>query len=97
MAEHFVHAHNRAQAEMKMSETPEVFASPQRLADEANVARNKLIAEQHAAHARAEKAWGSQTLWSRIWIACIVASSAGFVFGIVWPLIQLSLGRTLLP
>lgn len=97
MAEHFVHAYNRAQMEIKIAETPEVFASPQHLADGANAARNKLISEQHKAHAFAEKAWVSQTLWSRMWTGCVIVSATGFIFGIVWPLIQLSLGRTLIP
>ncbi|MBZ9662932.1 hypothetical protein LB523_28170 [Mesorhizobium sp. ESP-6-4] len=96
--EHFATSHNRDQINEAIRAMPEVIASPKRLADEANQARNELIRQSHEKHARAERAWARSLRYKVAWAASLTISALAFVLGFAWPLAQLSFfGAKLLP
>lgn len=97
LSEHFADAHNRAEFRATIQATPEVLSSPRSIAEAAKVGRNDSVKEHDKFHAQAEKAWTAYVFWNRVWIACVSASSLGFIFGFGWPLAQIGAGKTLIP
>lgn len=93
--EHFAESHNREQASQAARSIPEVFSSPQRIADEANQHRNSLIELANKSHASAERAWTMRERWRRARNGSMAVSGIGFVIGMAWPIAYVTLGGTL--
>ncbi|HTK34930.1 MAG TPA: hypothetical protein VL358_06530 [Caulobacteraceae bacterium] len=94
-AEHFASAFNRGQLGEALRKTPEWFASAQRVADEMNTGRNRVIEKHDREHADAENAWKRRARWDRVFQVCVAVSSLAFVGGISWPLGLIELGHSL--
>jgi hypothetical protein len=87
---HHAAAHNRNDFNDAVEKMPEVFAAPQRLADEANKRRNEYIRRSKSEHERAEGAWNLQRRYRLAWGICLGLSATSFVAGFALPLIQMS-------
>lgn len=89
-ATHIACAHNRDELKKQIRSTPQIIAAPQRLADEANQPRKKLIEKNCIAHKDAENAWMRRERWKRVWIIALLYASASFILGFAYPLIKLT-------
>ncbi len=96
-SQHFAEAHNREQINQAISSIPEIFSSPQRLADEANSGRNKLIDKSKQAHELAEQAWFLHRRWRLVRNIAVVISAIAFVCGMSWPIAHMTFGGRLTP
>lgn len=89
---HHSEAHNREETGKAIRATPEFLASHQKVADEMNYGRNKFVAENRAAHERAERAWTVRRHWHIAYCFCAVLSTSGFIVGMIWPIIVIGAG-----
>jgi hypothetical protein len=86
LGEHYAASHNRYELNAAIGRIPEVFSSPQRLADEANIQRNSLVKKSKETNESSELAWTRSRLWRALYIACFLVAFCGFIFGAGWPL-----------
>lgn len=96
-AEHYAEAHNREQFNDAISKTVQVISAPPRLAEEANVQRNKMITGSKIAHERAEKAWVVRKRWNFMYYFSVFLSTTSFVLGALWPVFYIVSGGKLTP
>lgn len=96
-AQHFADAHNRGQVNQAIAKMPEIIASPRRIADEANVERNKLIEKSRKTHESAELSWFLYESWKFRRNLVIGISAVAFVVGMGWPIVYLTFGGRLVP
>jgi hypothetical protein len=94
---HFAEAHNRDELNQAIRGLPEFFSAPSSMTEGLNKNRNELIEKSKVSHDRAEDAWKQRLCWRGAVIFCLSVSSTAFVIGLIWPLIYLSLGGTLIP
>ncbi|XSC43490.1 hypothetical protein ACF1BQ_036960 [Bradyrhizobium sp. RDT10] len=95
--EHFAAAHNRQELNQAISEMPEMFSSPKKLAEEANSGRNKLIEESKKAHGAAERGWILHRRWRLARNVAVSVSAISFVCGMSWPIGFMTFGGKLTP
>jgi len=89
---HHSEAHNREETGKAIREMPEFLASHQKVADEMNCGRNKLMAQNRAAHERAEQAWTVRQRWHIAYCFCAILSTSGFIVGMSWPIVFIGTG-----
>jgi hypothetical protein len=95
LGEHFAASHNRSELNAAISKIPQVFSSPQRLADEANIYRNSLVKKSKEAHESSELEWTRSRRWRALYISCFLLAFCGFIFGAGWPLFYVLSGGSI--
>lgn len=97
LASHYANASNRDELKSKIDGMPEMFSSPQHMADEYNAPRNRAIDKYNDFHRLAESAWSQTTVWlwgRRIMIAI---ASIGFLVGMTYPIYLVGTDVRLVP
>lgn len=97
LGEHFAQAHNREMYHSAARKLPQVFSSPERIADEMNAPRNAYIEKGDQAHDKAEEAWRKRDLSNAILWGLTGLSALCFIVGAALPLINMSLGGEIVP
>jgi hypothetical protein len=95
--EHFAEANNREGFKEAANKMPEMFSSPQRIADEANQERNRIIDRANKSHQTAEHAWQRHLFWKRARNVTIAISAIAFLVGMAWPIGYVTFGGRLFP
>ncbi len=90
-AGHIAHANNREEFKDLIKSMPFVLSSPQRIADEANAERNKLVNMHDAEHENAEKYYFVYQIYKWLWRLCLCISVGSFIAGFSAPLIQVTI------
>jgi hypothetical protein len=93
LARHLGASHNIEELNNAIAKIPQVFASPQRGADEANKNRDEMIEKSKNFHGQAEKAWSQHRFWKSIYIAAFLLSALAFIIGAAWPIIGVLQGE----
>ncbi|WP_373356911.1 hypothetical protein [Pseudoroseicyclus sp. CXY001] len=89
LSEHYAAAYNRQVAGETAARQPLVFSMPERLAEEFNEGRNKLIEKEASSDAVAEAAWLRYRIFSFLWAAALAVSTISFVVGFAIPLVKI--------
>ncbi len=92
--EHHGAAFTRDELDDAIRQIPPALSSPQRIADEMNAPRNRLIRQREEYHAEAELSWRWHVKWKLAHRATLFVSTISFVFGAVWPLALIATGRS---
>lgn len=93
----FAEAHNREELSQAVNKMPEMFSSPQRIANESNQERNRLIDRTNKAHEFAEHAWQRHLFWQKAKNTAIAISAIAFLSGMAWPMAYITFGGRLVP